>query len=106
MINEVKTKAPSSPLPYYAYAEKEVSWNTTQTQMVWTGTFSSDIDWSKIFIKAIFQNYVLSAPCEANVRPLNNTSFYVHVRNQKKVGTGGILRVMVLLDRPVTLTIS
>ncbi|MBQ5896608.1 MAG: hypothetical protein IIW75_08625 [Bacteroidaceae bacterium] len=106
MVNEVKTKAPSSPLPYYAYADLNMTWNTSATQMYKTVTFSASIDWGAMFIKALYQNYNTSAPCEVNVRPVDDTHCYIHIRNQKKVATGGLLRVMALVDRPVTMTIS
>lgn len=106
MVNEVKTKVPSSPLPYYVYAEKEFSIPASTWQVVKTGTFSSGVDWSNIFIKALYQNYSTSAPCEVNIMPYDASSFRIYIRENRGVGTNGILRIMVLLDRDVTLTIS
>ena len=106
MINEVKTKVPSSPLPYYVYAEKEFSIPASTWQVVKTGTFSSSIDWSNIFIKALYQNYDTTAPCEVNIAPYDASTFRIYIRENRGVGTNGELRIMVLLDRNVTLTIS
>lgn len=107
MVNEVKTKVPSSPLPYYVYAEKEFSIPASTWQVVKTGTFSSSVNWTgSIFIKALYQNYAASAPCEVNISPHDASSFRIFIRENRGVGTNGILRIMVLLDRPVTLTIS
>ena len=106
MVNEVKTKVPSSPLPYYVYAEKVFSIPASTWQVVKTGTFSSGVEWSNIFIKAVYQNYNTYAPCEVNINPRNPTTFQIFIRENRGAGTNGTLRVMVLLDRPVTLTIS
>lgn len=106
MVNEVKTKVPSSPLPYYVYSEKGFSIPASTWQVIKTGTFSSGVDWSNIFIKAIYQNFDQSAPCEVNINPINTTTFNIFIREHRGVGTNGALRIMVLLDRPVTLTIS
>ena len=106
MINEVKTKVPSSPLPYYVYAEKEFSIPASTWQVIKTGTFSSGVNWSNIFIKALYQNYAASAPCEVDINPYNASTFHIYIRENRGVGTNGILRIMVLLDRPATLTIS
>ena len=106
MVNEVKTKVPSSPLPYYVYAEKEFSIPASTWQVGKTATFSSGVDWSNIFIKALYQNYSTSAPCEVNISPYNATTFQIYIRENRGAGTNGILRIMVLLDRPATLTIS
>lgn len=106
MINETKAKVPSSPLPYYVYATQEFAIPASTLQVVKTGTFSSGVDWSNIFIKAIYQNFTTTAPCEVNISPYNASTFRIYIREQKGVGTNGILRIMVLLDRNVTLTIS
>jgi hypothetical protein len=106
MVNEVKTKVPSSPLPYYVYGEKVFSIPASTWQVVKTGTFPSGVDWSNIFIKAIYQNFNQSAPCEVNINPRNPTTFQISIRENRGVGTNGALRIMVLLDRPATLTIS
>lgn len=106
MVNEVKTKVPSSPLPYYVYAEKEFSIPASTWQVPKLVTFSSSVNWNNIFIKALYQNYNASAPCEVNIAPHDTTSFVAYIRENRGVGTNGILRIMVLLDRPVTLTIS
>ena len=106
MINETKTKVPSCPLPYYVYAMKEFAIPASTWQVVKTGTFSSGVDWSNIFIKAIYQNFNQSAPCEVNINPRDPTTFQIYIRENRGVGTNGILRIMVLLDRPATLTIS
>ena len=106
MINETKTKVPSCPLPYYVYAAKEFSIPASTLQVVKTGTFSSGVDWNNIFIKAIYQNFTTTAPCEVNISPYNASTFRIYIRENRGVGTNGALRIMVLLDRPVTLTIS
>ena len=106
MVNEIKTKVPSSPLPYYVYAEQSYSIPASTWQISRTGTFSSDVDWTKIFIKALFQNYTAAAVCEVNIVPLTNSTFRIYIRENRGVGTNGMCRVMVLLDRNVTLTLS
>lgn len=106
MVNEVKTKVPSSPLPYYVYSEKVFSIPASTWQVVKTGTFSNSVNWGSIFIKAIYQNFDASAPCEVNINPIDTTTFYISIRENRGVGTNGALRIMVLLDRPATLTIS
>ena len=106
MVNEVKTKVPSSPLPYYVYGEKVFSIPASTWQVPKLVTFSSGVDWSNIFIKAVYQNFNTSTFCEVNIEPRDASTFIVYIREQKGVGTNGALRIMVLLDRPVTLTIS
>ena len=106
MVNEVKTKGPSSPLPYYVYSEKVFSIPASTWQVAKLGTFSSSVNWSNIFIKAVYQNFNTSTFCEVDINPYDTTTFIIHIREQKGVGTNGALRIMVLLDRPVTLTIS
>lgn len=106
MVNEIKTKVPSSPLPYYVYVEQEISIPASTWQVPKTGTFSSGVDWSNIFIRALYQNYNTSAPCEVNISPSDASTFRIYIRENRGVGTNGILRIMVLLDRNVTLTIS
>lgn len=106
MINETKTKVPSCPLPYYVLAAQEFAIPASTWQVVKTGTFSSGVNWSNIFIKAIYQNFTTTAPCEVNISPYNASTFRIYIRENKGVGTNGILRIMVLVDRPVTLTIS
>lgn len=106
MINEFKPKVPECPLPYYVYAQQTYTIPASTWQIVRTGTFSSEVDWSKIFIKVLFQNYTAAAVCEVNIVPTNNTTFRIYIRENRGVGTNGICRAMVLLDRNVTLTLS
>lgn len=106
MINETKTEVPSCPLPYYVYADQEFTIPSSTFEIHKKGTFSSGIDWSKIFIKALFQNYTATAPCEVNISPNDASTFFIFIREEHGVGTTGILRIMVLTDRNVTLTIS
>lgn len=106
MVNEVKTKVPSSPLPYYVYADKEFSIPASTWQVQKTLTFSPSIYWHQFFIKANFQNYTQSAPCEVNIQPINNTTARVYICEPRGAGTNGILRISGLFPYAVTMTIS
>lgn len=106
MINENKISAPSSPLPYYSYVEKEFSIPASTWQVTKTLTLSPAIYWHQIFIKANYQNYVVEAPCEVNINPQNNTTALISIREQRGIGTGGLLRISGLFPYAVTMTIS
>ena len=106
MINENKISTPSSPLPYYSYVTKEMSIPASTWQVYRTLTFSPSIYWHQFFIKANFQNFTQSAPCEVNIQPIDNTTARVYIREPRGAGTNGILRISGLFPYAVTMTIS